>query len=203
MSSSHKYVLTGAPGCGKSSVLLELENRGFEVIREAAQDVIQRYQAKGIEKPWEDVHFQDEVLKLQLFREGNIQKDKTYFIDRGTIDGLAYAREDHPSRWWIKNQCHQRRKEGRDNYDVIFFFNPLDEVETNGVRREGIEEAKVIDGFLREEYRSHGYFSGRFVEIPKASIEDRADQILQGVEHYITKTIPMERQDRKDMFKNN
>lgn len=198
-----RYVLTGAPGCGKSSVLLELENRGFEVIREAAQDVIQRYHAKGIEKPWEDVMFQDEVLKLQLFREDKFQKDKTYFLDRGVIDGLAYAREKHPSRWWIEHQSHHRRKEGRYGYDVIFFLNPLDDVETNSIRREGIEEAKMIDGFLREEYHSRRYFGDRFVEIPNASIEERADLILQGVEHYITKTRPRELQDLNDMYKNN
>ena len=46
-----RFILTGTPGSGKTSVIRELETLGHAVIHEAATDVIAQEQAKGIEKP--------------------------------------------------------------------------------------------------------------------------------------------------------
>ena len=43
-----KYILTGGPGSGKSSILLGLEQQGETIIREAAEDYIKHQQAQGI-----------------------------------------------------------------------------------------------------------------------------------------------------------
>ena len=49
-----RFVLTGTPGSGKSSVIKELEKLGHTVIHEAATDLIRTEQAQGIEHPWEE-----------------------------------------------------------------------------------------------------------------------------------------------------
>ena len=54
-----KFVLTGGPGSGKSSIILELERRGEYVVREAAEDVIRLEQAKGIKNPQESEMLQE------------------------------------------------------------------------------------------------------------------------------------------------
>ena len=80
---TQKYILTGAPGSGKSSIILELERRGEYVVREAAEDVIKLAQAKGVEKPWINPGFQKEILRFQIQREQRIHPDaKRAFIDR-------------------------------------------------------------------------------------------------------------------------
>lgn len=42
-----RFILTGTPGSGKTSVIKELEKLGHAVIHEAATDVISIEQAKG------------------------------------------------------------------------------------------------------------------------------------------------------------
>lgn len=56
-----RFILTGTPGSGKTSVIMELEKLGHAVIHEAATDVISQEQAKGIEKPWEEPDFVDQI----------------------------------------------------------------------------------------------------------------------------------------------
>ena len=48
-----RFILTGTPGSGKTSVIKELEKLGHAVIHEAATAVISIEQAKGLERPWE------------------------------------------------------------------------------------------------------------------------------------------------------
>src|SRR3989338_8639425 len=88
-----KYILTGAPGSGKSSILLEIERKGEYIVREAAEDIIKLNQARGVERPWELTDFQDQILDLQIQRENQIPKNiERAFIDRGILGGLAYAK---------------------------------------------------------------------------------------------------------------
>ena len=47
-----RFVLTGAPGSGKTAILRQLEFDGFGVVEEAATDVIALRQAEGIAEPW-------------------------------------------------------------------------------------------------------------------------------------------------------
>ncbi len=46
-----RFILTGTPGSGKTSVLCALENAGFPVVSEAATDVIFRERATGNPEP--------------------------------------------------------------------------------------------------------------------------------------------------------
>jgi predicted ATPase len=45
-----RYVLTGAPGSGKTALLAALSQRGHVVVEEAATDVITRQQARGCDQ---------------------------------------------------------------------------------------------------------------------------------------------------------
>ena len=49
-----RFILTGAPGAGKTAILRLLELEGFGVVEEAATDVIALWQAQGIAQPWTD-----------------------------------------------------------------------------------------------------------------------------------------------------
>jgi predicted ATPase len=63
-----QYVLTGAPGAGKTSVLGALRDLGFAVVQEAATDVIARAQRRGVDEPWREAGFLDEITALQRRR---------------------------------------------------------------------------------------------------------------------------------------
>jgi predicted ATPase len=62
------YVLTGAPGAGKTAVLRMLETLGYAVVEEAATDVIALENALGCAEPWRDAGFADKIVALQRQR---------------------------------------------------------------------------------------------------------------------------------------
>lgn len=164
-----KYTLTGGPGSGKSSILLELERRGEYIIREAAEDTIKLEQANGNEKPWEDPNFQRKILRLQIQREEAIPKEVgRAFIDRGIADGLAYAKEGTALHREIQKECRA--------YEGIFLVENLGSTETNRVRREDQTAALEIERKLGEIYQTLGY---RVQRIAPASVKERADRILE------------------------
>ena len=56
-----RFILTGAPGSGKTAIIRQLELDGFSVVEEAATDVIAAAQARGIAEPWKHSSFLDEI----------------------------------------------------------------------------------------------------------------------------------------------
>jgi predicted ATPase len=64
-----RYVVTGAPGAGKTSVLRALREQGFAVAQEAATDVIAREQERGVAEPWRHAGFLDKIACLQRQRQ--------------------------------------------------------------------------------------------------------------------------------------
>jgi len=60
-----RFILTGTPGAGKTTILRQLEIEGFDVVEEAATNVIALEQAKGVAEPWLQGGFLDMVVDLQ------------------------------------------------------------------------------------------------------------------------------------------
>ncbi len=84
-----RFILTGTPGSGKTSVIRELEKFGHAVIHEAATDIIAQEQAKCIEKPWEEPEFVDQITHMQQERQMDATGD-LQFYDRSPF--CTYAR---------------------------------------------------------------------------------------------------------------
>ena len=88
------YVLTGAPGAGKTAVLRLLEASGYPVVEEAATDVIALGNALGNAEPWHDHDFIDKVITLRRQRQDSVQAagGATVFFDRSPMCTLALRR---------------------------------------------------------------------------------------------------------------
>jgi len=72
-----RYILTGTPGCGKTSIIRALEMTGASVVAEAATDIIAYKQIEGDLAPWEHSDFIDYIVRLQKHRQINMSGDYT------------------------------------------------------------------------------------------------------------------------------
>src|SRR6202030_3873 len=88
-----RFILTGAPGAGKTAIIRQLELDGFSVVEEAGTDVIALCHAKGIAEPRIRPAFIDTIVSLQQTRElrSACVTDLVQFHDRSVVCTAALA----------------------------------------------------------------------------------------------------------------
>lgn len=179
-----RFILTGTPGSGKTSVIKELEKLGHAVIHEAATDVISIEQAKGLERPWEEPDFVDQITHMQKKRQmdgtGDLQ-----FYDRSPF--CTYALGKYLAHWkgieftpspvlldeidrCLKNGVYQNR---------IFFFENLGFIEHTSARKISYEDALIFEQIHLDVYKEFGF---DIMMVPKAlTVQGRCEFILERV----------------------
>src|SRR6202167_1412805 len=87
-----RYILTGTPGCGKTSIIRSLEGAGYLVVEEAATDIIALRQAQGIAEPHTQPSFIDDITNLQKLRQVRIADvSEIQFYDRSPVCTYALS----------------------------------------------------------------------------------------------------------------
>ncbi|MES2723484.1 MAG: AAA family ATPase [Pseudomonadota bacterium] len=167
-----RYILTGAPGAGKTALLRLLERRGYAVVEEAATDVIALEQARGREEPWTDPGFIDLIIALQKQRQTGVGSG---FFDRSPVCTLALsAFLGFPPSAALRAEV--ARIEAESVYERrVFFLQNLGFVTPTAARRISQEDALRFEQVHAETYRGLGY---DLIFIPPGEIEARADQVL-------------------------
>jgi predicted ATPase len=174
-----KYVLTGGPACGKTTLIEEFRRRSHFVIDETARLVLQ--ERKHIPtSPEEWLVRQKMITEKQLDFESKLTENEScscVFLDRGLPDIAAYSR--HLLGYFPEEliKCNLN-----DRYDLVFCLDLLP-FEADGLRIEkDDEEARIIHGRIIKAYRECGY---NVISVPlldgvnlKEKIRKRADFIL-------------------------
>ena len=166
-----RFVLTGGPGVGKTTLARCLSNLGFGIVRETARDVIVEQRSRGSESlPWHDrTAFQLLVLEQQLIREAQAMAS-IVFCDRGIPDGIAYLRvAGLPVPKSIAENA-------RDRYELVFLLEPVGEVPADGVRYEDPETAARVHALIFEVYTELGY---SVIRIPALPVPARAEILIR------------------------
>lgn len=175
MNNPNLFVITGGPGAGKTTVLLELERRGFRYAPEVARQIIQEQVRNGGKAlPWDD---RELYTRLMLERSVHSYKEHTpalgpTFCDRGIPDTLGYARliglaDDEA----IRRACDQYRYA-----PCVFVAPPWEEIYgTDSERKQDFEEAERTCAVVAQIYQECGY---ELVELPRVAAEDRAEFIV-------------------------
>ncbi|GAX43177.1 hypothetical protein NIES4075_41890 [Tolypothrix sp. NIES-4075] len=172
-----KYVLTGGPGAGKTSLLIYLEMLGELTIREASEDLIRYQHALGV-APRLDPNFEEKVLKLQLSRERNISPTwHRVFLDRGLLDVLGYYQFLNINPSELMQSVIQRLQQEKV-YEKIFLIEHQRVIETTSIRIENIEQALYIEKLQAENYKQFGY---EVIRIPFDSVKVRTEMILSNL----------------------
>lgn len=167
------FALTGAPSSGKTTVLKELEKKGYKVYEEWARVYIDSEMQKGktlkeIRK--DEVQFQNKILQLKIDFEKTLNPSSTLFLDRGIPDSIAYMKLCKAP---IDSKLEKSIK--KCTYKKVFLMELL-EYETDYARTESQEEAMILDTLLENAYKELGM---AVIRVPRMSIEKRVDFILK------------------------
>jgi predicted ATPase len=153
-----RFVLTGAPGSGKTAILRQLELDGFGVVEEAATDVIALAQARGVAEPWMHPSFIDSVVELQRLRllRSSCEPGDVQFHDRSAICTAALAEYlGHPVSEGLARELERIKAEAIFERRVFFVRN-LGFITPTEARRISFEENLRFERIHEETYRTFG-----------------------------------------------
>jgi predicted ATPase len=167
-----RFILTGAPGSGKTAIIRQLELDGFSVVEEAATDVIAAALAQGTEQPWTHPSFIDEIARLQRDRQirATYQADQVQFHDRSVVCTAALAVYlGYPFSPFLSGELERIQKEATFEHRAFLIRN-LGFITPTEARRISFEETLRFEKIHEETYRKFGF---ELVEIAPASLSER------------------------------
>lgn len=162
------YVITGGPCVGKTTLIEELRNKGYQILPEFARLIIE----EGKYKPWINFsEFQQELVRRQKEAEFNINGSNV-FCDRGLADSIAYQ------RIYGKNVNNNFIAECKGRYAKVFFLERLPVYEKDHTRREDPKTALKIHQEIEKAYTELGY---DLIKVPDIGIEARIEKVLKEI----------------------
>ena len=174
---NQRYVITGAPGTGKTAIINELKERGYYCVDENSREIITEQIINGGEiLPWKNqIAFENLISSKRAKQYASIPKDEIYFFDRSTIDCIAYLKANN-----LETSAEILEVIKNCAFNSNVFYTPIwEEIYTNdSERKESIESAITIEKFLLSTYQ---YFDYTLIEVPKLTIEKRVDFILSKI----------------------
>lgn len=174
------YVLTGAPGAGKTAILRLLEISGYRVVEEAATDVIALGNALGRAEPWHDLAFIDKVVALQRQRRDAARAagGATVFFDRSPVCTLALSRYLRFTASCLLNEEISRVVADGTYEPVVFFIRNQGFVQPTAARQISFDDSLIFERLHEQVYRDLGF---QLVEVPAGPLADRVALIRQTV----------------------
>jgi predicted ATPase len=154
-----RFIITGAPGAGKTAIIRQLELDGFSVVEEAATDVIAAAQAHGQDELWRHPSFLDAIANLQRDRQirASHQPDEVQFHDRSVVCTAALAAWlGYPFSPFLAGELERIKSEGIYQ-SRVFFIRNLGFVTPTEARRISFEETVRFEKVHEETYRSFGF----------------------------------------------
>jgi predicted ATPase len=175
-----RYVLTGTPGCGKTSIIRSLEVAGYLVVEEAATDIIELRQAQSITEPWTHPSFIDDITNLQMHRQMRVtDMAGVQFYDRSPLCTYALSTFlGFPISIILANEIERIREE-RIYQQQVFFIENLGFCEPTAARKITFEDSLRFEKVHEETYRSFGY------ECMRVAPQDLAARVEQ-IKRYVS-----------------
>ena len=171
------YVITGGPGFGKTLIVEELRQLGYNCSKEFARDLILSEQESGGEVlPWKNPKlFQQNILQKRVAFFDSIPAGAFAFADRGIPDQLAFARYRGFGTPEILSEYSQKYRYA----PLVFVTPPWPEIFVNdSIRTETFDEACRIHEIVVETYISLNY---QIIELPLLPPKQRTKYLLENL----------------------
>lgn len=174
----NRFVLTGAPGLGKSALLPGLRSAGFVTYAEVARTLIDRWRIEGPKElsPWQNRVKFDEAIAVGMQRDYDSADTRTPTVfDRGLPDLIAWKRYYQlPVDGRMLQMVEQRP------YERIVFMTPdwAPWYTRESDRPYDYEQTIAINAELRRTYHSMGY---EISELPRSDVPIRVSFIVERV----------------------
>jgi predicted ATPase len=166
------HVITGAPCSGKSTLIDQLADKGFQTFPEVARQYFAREFAKGrtIDEIREDpAKFTRQIFDLWLELLRDLHPSEVIFHDRGLPDGFAFYRYAGMNPNEILPDCFRYR------YASVFLLNRLP-YQLDDVRAGDDALAAYYESWTLRDFAALGY---NVVRVPVLPPEERLAFILE------------------------
>jgi len=175
----HKFVLTGGPGVGKSTIINLLQENGHQTRPEVWTSLYQEAKSNNTLAEFSTESsspaFRQKIIGLQLSHEGSLEKNSCAFLDRSAVDHVAFGNlYNIPMSESITDLPKTHR------YDLVFLLEPLP-AELYDKPKElncSQETSIMIHQHLKKSYQEYGY---SLINVPFSSPETRMAFILKTV----------------------
>ena len=173
-----KFVISGGPCCGKTTLIEELQRRGYAAAPEIARGIIAAEQQALAQDPshtpvlpWTNLEeFQRRVFERMLMRDANAAGDVVFF-DYGLGDTVAFCIEgDVP----IPDGSFEAVEES--GYEKVFLLDRLPFYHQDAQRKEDDARARRIHDMICDTYMKFGF---DVVVVPVMPVEERVAFVLE------------------------
>ena len=175
-----RFIITGAPGAGKTAIIRQLELEGFSIVEEAATDVIAAVHAQGTVQPWTQPSFIDVIANLQKDRQirASYQPEEVQFHDRCVVCTAALALYlGHAFSPFLTGELERIKKEAIYQ-NRVFFIRNLGFITPTEARRISFEETLRFEKIHEETYRDFGF---ELVSVEPRSLVERVGIIKAAI----------------------
>jgi len=172
---TRRFIITGGPGTGKSTLLEHLKQGGFSVFEEVSRRLIQeQHQHPNPALPWTNLpRFAELCLEQMVIQHAEAQPQRFNFYDRAIPDIMAYLRNGGEAIPLVYEQVIQEKRYEK----LVFFAPPWPQIYVNDQERpQKYEESLRISGLLQETYEQLGF---QLVTLPKVSCEERVKFMME------------------------